>query len=891
MNWNIVILLTVILIIMCGVCFREHHINKTSIIAIITKTQAVVFVVIFLAAITGYLITSNAIKEKDRIYDMKEHYVTVSGRVSKVTESSYGWNLFLEQVELSGTNCSQILVTWEEMPDIKIGNIIKVKGKFKHFEVARNPGNFDSKKYYMSLGIYGKVQASKISVIDSKYDYVRENLYELRIDIQNKLEKICGDMYKGIFSLCNEKAATFSAILLGEKAELSQDVKNLYSISGISHILAISGLHISCIGMFVYSLLRRRFRFLLSASMAMIVVVGFGIMSGLGIATMRAMVMFGLRLLGEVLGRTYDFLTAISMAGIVVLMQNPFAIFNSGFQMSFMAIIAIVIVWPIVCNILQFNPGPIIQMIDENNITKRQRREIWFRNMMHKLLNSVLFCVTINVVLNPIIAYNYFQLPTYSFLLNIVVVPLMSVVLVSGIAGICGSLIGGFIGRVLILPGCAILELYTKLCVMINKLPFANVIVGKPSVGIIIIYYLVIVVFLFAANKIRNVKLKEEKQREKEIGKSGRVIESKSVIKARKRKINCKFITAIIIVFSLLNLVLYTQFFITHYSLFITEQLQATFLDVGQGDGIFIRTGNGVNIMIDGGSTSVDGVGQYRIMPFLKSQCIRKIDYAIVTHADTDHISGLMEMIEESDNNGIRIKNLVMPDIQLKDENYVTLIEYAKEHNVNVLYIQSGDKFVFGDVEINCIYPSFTTKAEDRNDYSTVLSVVYGNFSMLLTGDISTESETEIKNMLERHYTILKVAHHGSKYSTSSEFLQWIKPDYSVISVGENNLYGHPSDETLERLNENGSKVMRTDENGGITVSTDGESMEIENADWNISNRHYSLLIVHSSLFTIFCLFIPYRNINAHNVRSKWCSVFFLKMFCRFHYIFKSNIK
>lgn len=813
---------------MCGVCFGEHHINKTSIITIITKTQAAFFVVIFFAAITGYLITSNTIKEKNRIYGMDERYITLSGSVSKVATTAYGWNLFLENVEMSGEQCSQILVTCEEKPDVKIGNIIEVKGKLKHFEVARNEGNFDSEKYYMSLGIFAKVEASRIAVVNDNYSPVRERLYELRRDIQNRLEKICGDTYKGIWSLCNEKAATFSAILLGEKSELSQDIKNLYSISGISHILAISGLHISCIGMFVYSLLRKRFRFVLSASVAMVIVIGFGIMSGLGIATMRAMAMFGLRLLGEVLGRTYDSLTAISTAGIVVLMQNPFAIFNSGFQMSFGAIIAIIIVWPMVCNILQFSPRAIIEMIDENNITKRQRWKKWFSNVRHRLLNSLLFCITINIVLNPIIAYNYFQLPTYSFLLNIVVVPLMSVVIVSGMAGIAGSYLSVFLGRLFILPGCAVLELYTKLCVLVNKLPFANVIVGKPKVGIIVIYYLVLAVFLYVANRIRNVKLKEEKRREKEIGTSGRVIERVSVIKARKRKRNRKFIIATIIVFSLLNLMIYTHFFILHYSLFITEKLQVTFLDVGQGDGIFIRTNNGVSIMVDGGSTSVEGVGQYRIIPFLKAHCVRKIDYAIVTHADVDHISGLMEMIEESDNNGIRIKNLVMPDIRLKDENYITLIESAKQHDVNVLYIRSENRFKLGDVEINCLYPSPDTTAEDRNDYSTVLSVRYGDFSMLLTGDISTEPEGEIKSMLESHYTVLKVAHHGSKYSTSSEFLQWIKPDYSVISVGENNLYGHPNDETLERLNENGSKVVRTDESGGIIVSTDGKSMEIE---------------------------------------------------------------
>jgi competence protein ComEC len=121
-----------------------------------------------------------------------------------------------------------------------------------------------------------------------------------------------------------------------------------------------------------------------------------------------------------------------------------------------------------------------------------------------------------------------------------------------------------------------------------------------------------------------------------------------------------------------------------------------------------------------------------------------------------------------------------------------------------------------------------TTNADDRNDYSTVLSVKYKNFSTLLTGDISTEMENQLQDMLASHYTILKVAHHGSKYSTSKNFLQWIKPDYSVISVGANNMYGHPSAETLERLTQSESRILRTDESGGITVWSDGEQMGIE---------------------------------------------------------------
>ncbi|MFQ9514916.1 MAG: DNA internalization-related competence protein ComEC/Rec2 [Eubacterium sp.] len=847
MKWNAAWVYAVVpIIVLIGLAVRGT--NKKQLETIITKKQAEIFVMIFLSAFSGYLVTLNAVHQRDRIYSMKEVTVEVQGTVSKLKESSYGWIIYLEKAKIakkennlketvdqkslseqsSDNNYSLILVSIRKKPRIKIGNVIAVQGKLKQFDVAHNPGNFDSRKYYMSLGIYGKVEAEKFVVVSRTFDGVRENLYRFRLAVRNKLQNICGDKYDGVWKVCNEKAGIFSSILLGDKTELNSDIKSLYSMSGISHILAISGLHISFIGMLVYSLLRKRFRFGFSASASIVIVVGFGIMSGMGIATIRAMVMFGLRLLGEVLGRTYDNLTAVSTAGIILMMWNPFVIFNSGFQMSFGAIIAIVLIFPVIQNILQLEPVILRGMVvNKKNIYEEDRRLLKIRAVKNKALNAVLFSFNVSLVMNPIIAYHYFQLPTYSFLLNTIVVHLMSIVIISGLLGSIVSFIHILAGQLCILPGCAVLELYSRLCLLINKLPFSNIIVGEPSLETIFVYYVILGLFLLIANTIRNHSVLKQKQQDRKIEKNGKIIESKLVIGKRKKKLNRKFIFAMICLIFVLNTIIYMPGDSLHSLIFTSKDLQITFLDVGQGDGIFMRTNNGVTITVDGGSTSVDDVGQYRIIPFLKSQAIRKIDYAIMTHADYDHISGLIEMMKESDNNGVKVKNLVLPEIRLKDEPYYQMIQTAHEHGVGVLYITRGDCMRIGNVELKCIYPSVWTAAEDRNDYSTVLGVKYGQFSMLLTGDISTEPEQGLQEMLDDHYTILKVAHHGSKYSTSSEFLQWINPDYSVISVGEHNMYGHPGSETLKRLEQIETQILRTDESGGIAVYTDGEGISI----------------------------------------------------------------
>lgn len=743
------------------------------------------FVVIFFTLIMGFMLMSNEIIIRNHIYDLKENTVIVQGKIYKIENTAFGTNIYLKGVEVENgeksVSVKRIFVNTEKIPNVKIGNIIKVRGKLRQFEEAANKGNFDSKKYYLSLGFYGKIEAGTIEVINSDYSGIRQGLYEMRMEIIERLEKLCSDN-KGIFSIINNKNGIIGAIILGDKIDLDSDIKELYSVSGIAHILAISGLHISFIGMAIYRLLRRRFRFLFSAAVSIPVVLSFGIMSGFGISTIRAIIMFILKIIGEVLGRKYDAITAISLAGLVLLVQNSFVVYNSGFQMSFGAIIAIVLILPIVEEILNTD-NKIIKVLSAN--------------------------FTISLVMNPILAWNYYELPTFSFLLNIVVVPLMSVVIVSSIVGIfCSCIMFGF-GKVVIFPGCGILELYTFLCNIINKSSVASIVVGQPKVTIIIVYYAILLVVLFGLKNIRTKYTRAEKERNIIKKETGLVLEKKAKKERRIRGQNVKLRLACIVGFLLLNCLIY---YIPNPGFYIT------FINVGQGDGILIHGDNGTKVMVDGGSTSEKQVAKNCIVPYLKAEGIGTIDYSIITHTDKDHISGILEILENNNSNRIRIKNLVMPDINMKDDTYNELIEKAKLKKINVLYIKKGDTLSLGKTKIKCIYPETTTTASDKNDYCTVLSVKNKTSKILLTGDISKEIEEKIKDDIEENYTVLKVAHHGSNYSSSEKFLKKVNPKYSIISVGKNNSYGHPGNETMERLRKQGGVIYRTDEKGGITI-------------------------------------------------------------------------
>lgn len=760
------------------------------IIKIITKKHVGVFVVIFLFISLGFLNTNNKMLQRDVAWKLGNIEGEGQGSVDKILKTQYGYNVYLKNALINNRECGNIIAYFQSEPDLKIGNKIYLKGKFQQFEVARNKGNFDSKKYYLSIGITTKIAVKEYYVSDDNYDFLRDKLCTLREYVVGMFSKLCDTNGKDKW-LYGNKAGIFSAILMGDKTELDQEIKDLYSLSGIAHILAISGLHISLIGMFLYSLLRKRFSFATSSALTIAVVTLFAITSGMGIATIRAFVMFVLKLIGEILGRKYDYITAISLSALILLADNPFIIINSGFQMSFCAMITITIIWP---------------------------KVVYLINIKSKIANSIVLSLCIGIFMNPVIAYNYFQLPTYSFMLNIIVVPLLGIVVISAIAGSGMGFLSILMGKTALTPGCLILEVYTFLCENVLKIPGAVIVVGKPTIKIIVLYYMVIVFFLFCFTLVRKNYEKDCNIKEM-IDENGKKVISSQIILKKQRKFDFKIRLAV------MGISILSGFFIYYTP---SKGLDIQFMDVGQGDGIFIKADDGTTIIIDGGSSDVKNVAKYRMIPCIKASGTGVIDYAVITHADKDHISGIEEILNMNTENGLTIRNLVMPHVSYEDEAYDELLTAAKTKGIQVLYIKEGDTMKLGKVEIKCIHPDGKYISDNRNDYSTVLSLKYENFSALFTGDIPAEIEKSIINKIDNNYTILKVAHHGSKYSSDMEFLKKVMPAYSVISVGGDNSYGHPGTETINKLKSLNSKILRTDLSGEIEIFSKENNMEID---------------------------------------------------------------
>lgn len=755
---------------------------------------------------------------RDVLYQENREQILLEGKIAskKYSESAYGgyWQIVLKRVRVSadekqeenvfckigqeaGTKLLEgkylCYIQSAEGADLKIGQQILLKGDYVSWELPTNPGQFDSGKYYCSQGILGQFKKCKILKQGTEYSAFQEGMWNVRKDIQQLLIQELGE----------DDGALISAMLLGEKSELDEEDKNLYQRNGISHILAISGLHLTLLGMGAFRILKIICGNNRQASAVSIIIMSlYCIFTGNSISTIRATIMFSLSLTAGMLGRSYDSLSALGLAAILQLFINPYVLNNSGFLLSFLAVIGVTFV------------------------TQRLQEILGVKGKVSKSL-----CISISASLTtlPVLLWNYGTYPWYSIFLNLLILPAMSVLMLFSILlvlfriGIWEiSLVS--VARDIVVWGIkAILKYFEILCQIFEKAPFQDGYLGAPDVLQIVIYSCLVVLAI------------------------SRVF--RHSVFARK----------MILLSAISLLTLRTDF-----------GTEVTMLDVGQGDSVVIHNSNGNVYISDCGSSSVSQVGKYRLIPFLKYHGYGKIKGVFVSHLDKDHLNGIIELMKTAPIEQVKIEYLFLPQSVLgieEDKEIVRELKLlAEENKTRIVYLQQGDKISDGRMSFFCLYPGdvgleekktgYTEK--NRNNQSLVLLLQYKDFEMLLTGDIDKQSERQIleyidqmsselgiENLYEeakpekkrqevakseensvemavckflKQCDVLKVAHHGSSGSSCWEFLETVNPKLSLISYGRNNSYGHPHEETLERLQKSGSGIMTTPDCGAITI-------------------------------------------------------------------------
>lgn len=790
-------------------------------------------------------------------------------------EYSYSGKLQCELENMKTAMITAGAVT-EEEKTLKIGQQIALEGTFVLFSTATNPGEFDAQAYYAAKGIGGRVRKAQILAAGEKYSFLREKLYGFRQVLHDRLAEV----------FPAKEASVMQTLLLGEKEELDAEVKALYQKNGIAHILSISGLHITLLGMGVYRLLKRLGLPVRAAAVggAMLLLI-YGVMVGMSVSASRAIGMYLLQMLGIFVGRTYDMLTGLGLMALLLVLQEPERLFDVSFLMSFGAVLGICILTPV------FSGGcwerdadaesevkgistwlrTVADILGDSAYERNKYREGWRKvayEEIRRMVSAVKggFAASVGVILFtlPVQLWFFYEIPVYSVLLNLLVLPFMSAVVAGGILSLIPGL--GIVGTV----DCLILWWYEWICERFGELPGAVWCVGQPERWQIACYYAGIFLLVFGRKYVEAWKKR---------GTYG----EENVPGDRLHSARTPHLIAAVMILGLLIGLLTGNF---------DCGSRVTFLDVGQGDGIVVETGQGA-YLFDCGSTSRKNIGEYVLKPYLKSRGISSLRGVFVSHPDEDHMNGVLELMENGEEWGITAEQLFLPAIRESErrENFEQLLAAAEDAGIPVSYIKCGDEIRDSQLRLLCLHPEENTTLADANAYSECFYVevfakkmkqeaiddrkandasgasAIGKISILLTGDVEGEGERQLTQKLQAlqesqslqesrslqesqslqesrslqesqslqltrrlqeqrgqrgfRVDLLKVAHHGSGYSTGTEFLTTASPATAIISCGRNNSYGHPHAETLQRLEDARVPWYGTMDYGALTVTVD----------------------------------------------------------------------
>lgn len=701
-------------------------------------------------------------KERDSI-------ITVYGEVYQCDDTKEQQILYLKQTILSETfpksnennkiwkKAKRLRVTCEKTEErYRIGDKLYLYGNLESVEPATNPGQFDFQAYYAGKKIDYTMWEPEIRLLERPKVHLNRLLYDIRTELSHVIERCVVEQNPFARympeSLLEEISNLMKGIVLGDKGKLSQEVKQKYQTAGISHILAISAMHLTILGNGFCEMLKRAGASIRLASVSTgVFLTLYGILTGAGIATIRALLMFLINAGAQLTGRTYDGKTSLSVAAVLLLSGNPLSLTDSGFLLSFTAMLSF-------------------------SVFQEKR----------KIGSSVL----LYLFMMPVVLWIFYEVPLYSVVINLLVVPTLSVVLLSGVATCLIGLVLPFAGAAASIPGAVLLMGYGLLCQLTRCLPCAKLILGRPSLAGILLYYLIMMTALYVF---------------------------------RKNRLSWKR-------FFLFFLMIPAVFALVYQP---GKVLAITALDVGQGDCLVIETPEHHAYLVDGGSSTEKDIGKYRIWPFLKHEGLPKLEAVFVTHTDQDHISGIMELLERMISGEIELEigQMVLPkwsDLTPFEE----LCHLAKQANVPVRIMQRGEVYKDGDVTFTCLHPNGLDYRSNPNEGSLVLKITYGSFDGLLMGDLEGVGEQELVQWMKGDggsdaVEYLKVAHHGSGNSTYEEFLALAKPRMGIISCGENNFYGHPHKELLDRLDAWGTDAYATKDYGAIWIRTDGQKIDL----------------------------------------------------------------
>lgn len=635
---------------------------------------------------------------------------------------------------------------------LRVGDRVVCEGSLRPFSRATNPGQFDYERYQRYLKYIGQMREPGV------YPQSRRPF-----DLMRWLDDLRS--YAAVYftrHLSEVNQPLVMSFLTGETDYLDERELEQIRILGLSHLLAISGLNL---GLIILSLRKLMVWVRLPRRLHPIC-----LMSGLWLAVLfvgcqpsalRVGVYLTLVQVGEIWRRPIQPLNLLGATAWIILLANPLSLFLLSFQLSFVVYLAILLLYQ-----------PVLHRIERVTPTG----SFWIR----KLQQSLAVSLAAFMGSAPILLFSFFELPLQGVFMNLWAVPLSEVMIVLIFATLFAGAVFPPIGTVLAWGLDRIVGFFNVLVHGFARLCPWVWTPGRPYISWVLLFYLVCALLLrFFQNR-----------------------EMPGLWRKRERR-------AIYRAYCLIGVYcLLTLYYPKHTG------LEWILLDVGQGDGMFLRLPEGQVVVVDGGGQPMgeNYVGEKIVKPFLLSRGIRTIDLLCITHFDTDHVRGLLPLLQE-----MRVKAIWAP-AGSPAENARLIEELAEQRRIPVYHPVRGEGMRWGGVEIEVLNPRGNQFYRKENDRSLTLRLTWSGLRILLTGDLGMTGEEELlAEGLPMEAGILKIGHHGSKYSTSERFLAEVAPKYALISVGSNR-YGHPAEETLKRLSREGCTVFRTDEAGAIQI-------------------------------------------------------------------------
>ena len=565
-------------------------------------------------------------------------------------------------------------------------------------------------------------------------------------------------------------ADLLQGMLLGDKHRISPEVRDSFRRTGLAHALVISGLHVGLVAVFFFTAFKLcRLPDGLTCAATVLVLGLYALVTEMEPPVVRASIMAAVILLGRMAGRPGDIYNSLGLAALVILVAWPTSLFSLGFQLSFGATLAIVGLH-----------APIAHLFPAS----------WRRD--HRVSDWVIapLCVSLaaQIGTGPLIAYHFQQFALISLAANVVVAPLLGLVVSLGLLSALSGWWAPLAATAFNAANYVVLKSLIAMVDGLASLPFASVTTFRPGPFFLLTSFVLALLL-------------------------GRMPGSR---RARICFIYVVLVWANVSVWS---------------PLLRRDHLEVVFLDVGQGDGAFIRFPNGRTMVVDGGSCSARfDYGARVLLPFLKYRGLGRVDVVVASHPHNDHIGGLVRLLEE-----VEVGHY-LDSGQLYDSwTARRLRALIGAKGIGYHRVAAGDTLVgLGGVGALILHPTgeFVTpegaSPYDLNNGSVVFALNYGKVRVLFSGDVEKESDPSLLSWGERlRATVLKVPHHGSSTSSRPSFVRAVKPEIAVVSVGAFNKFRHPAPVVMDRLGAAGARTFRTDRSGAVIFETDGEKTKV----------------------------------------------------------------